>query len=71
MEYNMKLRLLKQYSISRVCYTSFFAILDASEAVVQVQEETGVQIHGVLGTQFLVENKWVVDFEKLTINNVK
>ena len=59
------------FNFEGMSYTSFFAILDASEAVVQVQEETGVQIHGVLGTQFLVENKWIVDFEKLTINNVK
>ena len=44
-------------------YTSSFAVLDASEAVMQVQE----QIHGVLGTQFLVENKWIVDFDKLLI----
>ena len=50
-------------------YTSSFAVLDASEAVMQVQEETGVQIHGVLGTQFLVENKWIVDFDKLIVRD--
>ena len=48
-------------------YTSTFCVLDASEAVGQVQDETGLQIHGVLGIQFLVENKWIVDFEKLQI----
>lgn len=51
-------------------YTSSFAVLDASEAVMQMQKETGVQIHGVLGTQFLVENKWIVDFEQLTIKSL-
>ena len=51
-------------------YTSYFAVLNASEAVMQVQEETGVQIHGVLGTLFLVENKWIVDFEQLTIKSL-
>ena len=51
-------------------YTSYFAVLNASEAVMQVQEETGVQIHGVLGTLYLVENKWIVDFEQLTIKSL-
>ncbi|WP_419026956.1 hypothetical protein [Culturomica massiliensis] len=50
-------------------YTSTFSVLDASEAIKQVQDETGVQIHGVLGVQFLIENKWIVDFEKLEIRS--
>lgn len=33
----------------------------------QVQEETGVQIHSALGTQFLVENKWIVDFGRFMV----
>lgn len=41
-------------------YTSTFSVLDATEAIAQVQEETGVQIHGVLGTQFFIENKWIL-----------
>ncbi len=48
-------------------YTSTFSVFDGSDAIMQVQEETGVQIHGILGTQFLMENNWVIDFEKLII----
>lgn len=48
-------------------YTSTFSVLDATDAIMQVQEETGVQIHGVLGSQFLMENKWIVDFDKLIV----
>lgn len=44
-------------------YTSTFSVLDATDAISQIQEETGVQIHGVLGIQFLVENKWIIDFD--------
>lgn len=50
-------------------YTSTFSVLDATDAIMQVQEETGVQIHGVLGTQFLTENKWIVDFDKLIVTH--
>ena len=48
-------------------YTSTFSVLDATDAIMQVQEERGIQIHGVLGIQFLVENKWIVDFDRLTV----
>ena len=47
--------------------TSTFSVLSASEAIRQIQDETGVQIHGILGIPFLTENKWIIDFENLTI----
>lgn len=48
-------------------YTSTFSVLDASEAIKQIQDETGMQIHGILGIPFLTENKWIIDFDKLEI----
>ena len=48
-------------------YTSTFSVLEANEAVRKVQDETGVQIHGVLGVQFLLENKWIIDFETYNV----
>lgn len=57
------------FNFEGIDYTSTFSVLDASEAIQQVQDETGVQIHGVLGVQFLIENKWIVDFEKLEIRS--
>lgn len=50
-------------------YTSTFSVFDATETIAQVQEETGVQIHGVLGVEFLIENKWIIDFDKLIIKS--
>lgn len=51
-----------------VDYTSTFSVFDATDAIAQVQQETGVQIHGILSTNFLLENKWIIDFNKLIIN---
>ena len=48
-------------------YTSTFSVVDASDAVAQIQEETGMQIHGILGIPFLVKNEWIVDFETCTV----
>lgn len=47
--------------------TASFSVLDASSAVMQIQREHGVQIHGILGIPFLTQNKWVLDFNKLSV----
>lgn len=44
-----------------------FSILDATRAVLQIQNEHGIQIHGILGIPFLTQNKWVLDFNKLNV----
>lgn len=48
-------------------YISTFSVFDATDAIMQVQEETGVQIHGILSTDFLVKNKWILDFETYNV----
>lgn len=49
-------------------YTSTFSVFDATEAIARVQQETGVQIHGILSTDFLIQNKWIINFDKLIIS---
>lgn len=49
--------------------TTVFSVLDASKAVLQIQKEHGVQIHGILGTPFLAQNGWILDFKQLIILN--
>ena len=49
-------------------YTSTVMIMDATSAMAQVQEETGIQRQGILGIQFLLEHKWIIDFEKRTVS---
>ena len=44
-----------------------FSVLEATKAVRQIQKESGIQIHGILGTPFLTQNKWVLDFNNLTV----
>lgn len=51
-------------------YNAPFVVLEANEAINQVQAETGIQIHGVLGVPFLIENKCLIDFDKLVIKNI-
>lgn len=50
-----------------VSYKAPLVVLEANDAISQVQEETGIQIHGVLGIPFLFKNKCLIDFDKLMI----
>ena len=43
-----------------------FSIADLDEAFGVVKQESGVQIHGILGSKFLERYKYVLDFKELT-----
>lgn len=44
-----------------------FSVMDANAAILPIQKESGVQIHGILGVPFLIQNKWILDFNTLTV----
>lgn len=48
--------------------TTIFSVLDATTTIAQIQSESGIQIHGILGIPFLIQNEWILDFKKLTIS---
>ena len=45
-----------------------FVVLAENKSISKIQNETGVQVHGILGINFLLQNKWILDFKNLTIN---
>ena len=55
-------------AFDEIWYTAQWTIVEAPMAVMQIQNETGVQVHGILGINFLLQNKWILDFKNLTIN---
>lgn len=46
-------------------YTSTFQVVDIQEAFDRVKQESGVTIHGILGSKFFEEYKYVLDFNEL------
>lgn len=44
-----------------------FSVIEANAAILQIQKESGIQIHGILGTPFLTQNKWIIDFKNLIV----
>lgn len=57
------------FDFEGVNYSSKFSVLDTFSGMRQIQEESGIQIHGVLGLPFLIEYEWTLDFKNLTIRN--
>nr|DAL25126.1 MAG TPA_asm: retropepsin-like protein [Caudoviricetes sp.] len=49
--------------------SALFSVIDSDKAVAQIQSETGIQIHGILGIPFLIDNKWILDFSNLKIKS--
>ena len=64
-------RVVRNFIFENCSYNTKFTILDASNAFDKVEEESGLQIHGILGNEFLIENEWVIDFEKRTVYSGK
>lgn len=46
-----------------------FSVVNMDNTVIQLQEETGLQLHGLLGIPFLMDNKCILDFscQEITI----
>lgn len=49
-------------------YKPKFCVKPLLDAFKSIQEESGIRVHGLLGTDFLLENKWIIDFKTLAVN---
>lgn len=48
-------------------YKTKFCVQPLLDVFKSIHEESGIQVHGLLGTDFLIENKWIINFETLSI----
>lgn len=55
------------FSLEEREYIADFSVMNLSSAFEKVEDETGIQIHGLLGCSFMEQQKWVLDFEKLCL----
>ena len=53
------------FTYNNKLYTSTFQIVNMQEAFDRVKQESGVTIHGILGSRFFEEYKYVLDFKEL------
>lgn len=54
-------------NIAEVCIRTTFNVVNMNDTVIQLQNETGLQLHGFLGIPFLMDNKCILDFNNQEI----
>jgi len=48
-------------------YHEPFICTENTDAFDKIHDESGIQIHGILGNHFFLKHGWVLDFEKVTV----
>lgn len=48
-------------------YKPKFCVRPLLDAFKSIEDESGIQVHGLIGTDFLLKNKWIIDFNELKI----
>ena len=52
-------------------YSTNFNVFDSTNAFGAIEKESDIQIHGIIGNEFFIENEWIIDFEKLMVYSGK
>ena len=55
------------FSLEEQEYKANFSVMDLSSAFGKLEEESGIQIHGLLGCSFMEQQKWILNFENLIL----
>lgn len=50
-------------------YKPKFCVKSLLDTFKGIEDESGIQVHGLLGTDFLLENKWIIDFKQLKVSD--
>lgn len=48
-------------------YKPKFCVKPLLDTFKGIEDESGIQVHGLLGTDFLLENQWIIDFKELKL----
>ena len=59
------------FKIDEKEYKQAFCFRQLGNAFSSIKNESGIEVHGILGNNFLVENKWIIDYGKFEIYEFK
>ena len=55
------------FKIDEHSFTHTFVYESLFDALIKIEMESDIQVHGILGNDFLLKNKWIIDYDKLEI----
>lgn len=56
-----------QFTINDKSYDTIFQVVDMSQALDLIKQESGVTVHGILGNKFFKKYKYILDYNKLAV----
>lgn len=59
------------FNFENSSYSSKFSVIHLEKSFGAIERESDIQIHGILGNEFFIENGWVIDFDKLRLYSSK
>ena len=48
-------------------YQQTFCFMSLQKPFEAIKRDSGIEVHGILGTDFLMANKWIIDFKERMI----
>ena len=48
-------------------YQQDFCFMPLMGGFASIKKESGIEIHGILGNNFLIANKWIIDYGKFVV----
>lgn len=61
------LTLMFSFKIQSKEYNTEFCMFEEKESFLSMQEDLGTPVHGILGSNFFIENKWIIDYHKMKV----
>lgn len=61
------LTLMFSFKIQDKEYNTEFCMFEEKESFLSMQEDLGSPVHGILGSTFFIENKWIIDYDKMKV----
>lgn len=61
------LTLMFNFKIQDKEYNTEFCMFEEKESFLSMQENLGSPVHGILGSNFFIENKWIIDYNKMVV----
>lgn len=57
------------FNFEGLVYKAKFCVRPLLDAFSGIEKESDIQIHGLIGTDFLLENQWIINFKEIKVQD--
>lgn len=63
----VKHKAVVNFILNEIPFTHEFLCESLYESLIKIETECNIQVHGILGNDFLMKNRWIIDYERLEV----